>query len=160
MTEVYLLLGSNKGKQEENLRASCGFIAESCGAVLQNSSLYETEAWGIKQQNSFLNQVIRINTVLGPTELLSVLKSIEKAVGRVETTKWGPRIIDIDILFYGNQVIDLPELKIPHPYIQDRRFTLVPMSEIAPHLIHPVLGKTISELLNVCSDNSEVRIKG
>ena len=80
-------------------------------------------------------------------------------MGRKETTKWGPRVIDIDILFYANQTVDLPDLKIPHPYIQERRFTLVPMAEIAPHFVHPVIKKTMVELLSGCEDNSDVKLK-
>jgi 2-amino-4-hydroxy-6-hydroxymethyldihydropteridine diphosphokinase len=159
MIEVYLLLGSNEGKPEKNLAAARKLIAERCGEIIVASSLYETEAWGIKEQNNFLNQAILLKTTLSPTKLLSALKNIEKEIGRVETIHWGPRVIDIDILFYGVQVINLPELKIPHPYIQDRRFTLAPVSQIAPNFVHPVIGKTIEELLMVCKDNSEVRIK-
>ena len=104
-----------------------------------------------------MNQAILIETNLSPSILLITLKDIEKELGRVETSKWGPRIIDIDILFYGNQTVDLPDLKIPHPYMQERRFTLVPMVEIAPGFLHPVLGKTMEGLLRDCGDNSEVR---
>ena len=156
MTEVYLLLGSNEGIPVENLRKAKILIAERAGKIANQSSLYETEAWGVKEQQSFLNQAILIHTSLSPTELLVTLKSIEKETGRVETIKWGPRVIDIDILFFGNETVDLPELKIPHPFIQDRRFTLVPMAEIAPNFVHPVLGKTMRTLLQNCTDNSVV----
>jgi len=157
MNEVYLLLGSNEGKPEENLLRAKAQIAERCGAIAVESSLYETEAWGIKEQPSFLNQAILIKTNLNPTDLLLSLKLIEKQLGRVETTKWGPRVIDIDILFYGQEIVNLPDLKIPHPYIQERRFALVPLAEIAPQFIHPILRKTMSELLRDCPDNSEVK---
>ena len=156
MTEVYLLLGSNEGIPVENLRKAKILIAERAGKIANQSSLYETEAWGVKEQQSFLNQAILIHTSLSPTELLVTLKSIEKETGRVETIKWGPRVIDLDILFFGNETVDLPELKIPHPFIQDRRFTLVPMAEIAPNFVHPVLGKTMRTLLQNCTDNSVV----
>ncbi len=156
MIEVYLLLGSNEGNTKQNLAAARTLIASRSGEIIMCSSLYQTEAWGVKQQNSFLNQAILVKTDLPATALLTTLKKIEKETGRVETAKWGPRVIDIDILFYGNSLTNLPELKIPHPYIQDRRFTLAPMCEIAPTLLHPVIGKTIQELLSICKDNSEV----
>ena len=159
MIEVYLLLGSNEGKSEENLATARLLIAERAGAIVKPSSVYETEAWGLKEQQNFLNQAIQIQTDLRPSELLIALKNIEKEMGRKETTKWGPRVIDIDILFYANQTVDLPDLKIPHPYIQERRFTLVPMAEIAPHFVHPVIKKTMVELLSGCEDNSDVKLK-
>ena len=160
MNEVYLLLGSNEGTPEHNLLVAWQQIATRCGKIIHHSSIYETEAWGLKEQNNFLNQALLITTSLKPSELLIVLKQIEKETGRVESTKWGPRVIDIDILFYNTEIIDLPELKIPHPYIQERRFTLAPMHEIAPDFVHPVLGKTMTELLAICRDNSEVKPKG
>ena len=156
MFEVYLLLGSNEGKPEENLAAARKYIAATCGEVLRVSSLYKTEAWGLKEQNSFLNQAIFIKTGLAPLSLLNALKKIEKDTGRVETIKWGPRIIDIDILFYGDQIINLPELKIPHLHIPERRFTLTPVCEIAPLYVHPIIGKSIEQLLAICPDKSEV----
>ena len=159
MTNVYLLLGSNEGKPEDNLSAARMLIEERCGTIVKSSSLYETEAWGLKEQNNFLNQAILTTTALKPTDLLILLKTIEKELGRVQTTKWGPRVIDIDILFYGNDTTDLPDLKIPHPYIQDRRFTLAPMNEIAPDYVHPVIGRTMKELLLLSKDNSEVKVR-
>jgi len=160
MEGVYLLLGSNEGKPEVNLHQAKLLIGQKAGEIVQQSSIYETEAWGVKEQQAFLNQAILIETNLSPFTLLTTLKDTEKELGRVETSKWGPRVIDIDILFYGNQTVDLPELKIPHPYLQERRFTLVPMVEIAPGFVHPVLGKTMEGLLRDCEDNSEVRLKG
>ena len=158
MNEVYLLLGSNEGNRKENLETARQFIAFRCGEIVSRSSLYETEAWGIKEQNSFLNQAICVFTHLAPTDLLHTLKSIEKQTGRTDTIKWGPRVIDIDILFYENDVIDTPELKIPHPFIQERRFTLTPLNEIAATFIHPVLKKTVAQLLKECPDTSSVRL--
>ena len=157
MNEVYLLLGSNEGKPGENLLRARAAIAQQCGVIELQSSLYETEAWGIKEQAAFLNQALMIKTDLKPTDLLLSLKDTEKQLGRVETTKWGPRVIDIDILFFGAEIVNLPDLKIPHPYIQERRFTLAPMAEIAPDFVHPLLAKTICELLRECKDNSTVK---
>ena len=156
MANVYLLLGSNEGEREENIQNACRLIELRCGSIIKRSALYETEAWGLKEQHSFLNQAVQITTTLTPVALLTLLKTIEKEMGRVETVKWGPRIIDIDILLYGNEIIELPELSIPHPFMQDRRFTLVPLNELAPLLVHPVLKKSIVKLLKACTDESKV----
>ncbi|MDB5284133.1 MAG: folK [Bacteroidota bacterium] len=156
MTKVYLLLGSNEGNREQNMLKAIQLIELRCGALIKRSGLYETEAWGLKEQGKFLNQAILIDTNIPATTLLGELKTIEKETGRVETVKWGPRVIDIDILFYGNEIIDTTELKVPHPYIQERRFTLVPLNEIAAELVHPVFNKPIVRLLEECKDNSSV----
>ncbi len=159
MITVYLLLGSNEGLPKKNLINARLAVSTHCGQILKESGIYETEAWGIKEQANFLNQAISIETNMGPETLLRTLKTIEIELGRVETQKWGPRVIDIDILFYGNEVVESPDLKIPHPYIQERRFTLIPMNDLAPDLIHPVLGKSIYDLLLECKDTSDVKRK-
>lgn len=156
MTEVHLLLGSNKGNREEYIAGALQLIEFRCGPVRRQSALYETEAWGEKQQQAFLNQAVTILTKYAPVDLLHAIKSIEKEAGRTESTHWGPREIDIDILFYGNEVVELPGLNIPHPYLHQRRFTLVPLHEIAPEFVHPVLQKPVSSLLQECKDESEV----
>jgi 2-amino-4-hydroxy-6-hydroxymethyldihydropteridine diphosphokinase len=156
MTDAYLLLGTNMGNREYNISAAIDLIESRCGKITAKSSLYETEAWGLKEQSDFLNTCICINTQLLPTELLSETKKIESELGRKETTNWGPRIIDIDILFFGNEIVNLPDLKIPHPYIIERRFTLLPLVEIAPGFIHPQQNKTLAELLELCTDQSSV----
>jgi 2-amino-4-hydroxy-6-hydroxymethyldihydropteridine diphosphokinase len=158
MEEVYLLLGSNEGNRNHHLEQARQFIAIRCGEIQAASSLYETEAWGLKEQSPFLNQALMITTSKSPGELLRILKAIEKEAGRVETTKWGPRVIDIDILFYGEQIVNLPDLKIPHPYLQHRRFTLVPLNEIAADLVHPLLKKSVKMLLEECPDKGEVTL--
>lgn len=157
MQEVYLLLGSNVGNRAENLAKAIAFIEERCGEVFVQSHLYETAAWGNTEQQSFYNQAIGINTDLSAENLLIAVKEIEKEVGRIETIHWGPRVIDIDIILFGNEVIDLPQLKIPHPYMHERRFTLTPLAEIASGAVHPVFNKTVSELLEECADDSEVK---
>lgn len=156
MEEVYLLLGANLGKREENLARAKQFIAAHCGKIIRSSSVYETAAWGKEDQQSFLNQALQIETSLSPLQLLAVLKEIEKQVGRTETEKWGPRIIDIDILFFGNKIIDEPQLKIPHPFLHERKFTLVPLCDIAPRFLHQQIKKTVTELLSECTDRLEV----
>lgn len=145
MNTVLLSLGSNVGDRKFNLIAASNLIKD----ILSNnkiSEIYETEPWGKTDQPKFLNLCISGETNLNPRELLKLTKSIEKSIGRKQSEKWGPREIDIDILFYNHDVIDLPELKIPHPEIQNRSFVLVPLSEIAPSFIHPVINKSIVEL--------------
>ena len=156
MAEVYLLLGSNLGDRLQHLGKAKVLIAERCGAIAAQSAIYETAAWGNTEQQSFYNQAIGISTSLSPVNLLVAVKAIEREVGRTETVHWGPRIIDIDIILYGAEVVDLPQLQIPHPYMHQRRFTLAPLAEIAGNVIQPVFNKTVSELLAVCSDTSEV----
>ena len=156
--DVYLLLGSNIGDREANLKRACELIRDEVSTDITQSHLYETAAWGKTDQAAFLNQAIMIQTDTEPLVLLTLLKNIEKKVGRVDTEKWGPRVIDIDILFYGSEVIQAPELQVPHPYLPVRRFALLPMSEIAEDLMHPVLKKTIEELLKLCPDTSEVKL--
>lgn len=159
MTEVYLLLGSNEGNRKGNLKKACKLIEFRCGKIMRPSSIYETEAWGMKEQNHFLNQALLIKTPLTPPNLLNTVKAIEKELGRTETIKWGPRIIDVDILFYEDKIVLLPELTIPHPFIQERKFTLVPLNEIATDFIHPAFKETVKQLLEECLDESEVTQK-
>lgn len=157
MAEVYLLLGSNEGHREQHLKQAAQQIGILCGDIIRRSGIYETEAWGLKEQPAFLNQALLLQTNLTPAGLLTKLKNIERETGRIQTVHWGPRIIDIDILFYGADIIDLPQLKVPHPYLHQRRFTLQPLQEIAPELNHPLLKQSVSELLKVCPDVSEVK---
>jgi 2-amino-4-hydroxy-6-hydroxymethyldihydropteridine diphosphokinase len=154
---IFLLLGSNEGDREAKLGEAISLIEKSVGPITRQSSMYETAAWGKADQRDFYNQVIEIKSGLEPEKLLAELLSIENRMGRVRTEKWGPRAIDIDILFYNNVVIDRPDLRIPHPGIPHRRFTLVPLSELSPSLIHPALGKSVSEMLENCKDTLEVR---
>ena len=156
MNKAFLLTGGNIGNRMQNLLKAALMIAETCGNVLQRSSIYETEAWGFKEQPAFYNQVLLIQTTLAPEQLLQQLLQIEKDMGRVRDVKLGPRIIDIDILLYNDDIIETNHLQIPHPLMQQRRFTLLPLAEIAVHIIHPVLHKTIRQLLDECPDNSDV----
>ncbi|MEP7258988.1 MAG: 2-amino-4-hydroxy-6-hydroxymethyldihydropteridine diphosphokinase, partial [Flavitalea sp.] len=132
-------------------------IGNKCGKVIDYSSIYETQAWGKTDQGDFLNQAIMIETSLSAQALLKETLAIETFMGRSRTDKYAPRTIDIDILFFNHQVIDEPGLIIPHPEIQNRRFVLEPMKEIAPALIHPKLYKTILELLAECPDSLHVK---
>lgn len=157
MTEIYLLLGCNTGNCNENLENACRLIEFRCGSILSQSSIYETEAWGNKEQPVFLNMAVKLYTNLSPENLLTAVKGIELEVGRTASEKWGPREMDIDILLYGNEIIELDELKIPHSLMTERRFSLEPLNEIAADFVHPGLQKTILQLLEECKDNSEVK---
>lgn len=146
MATVYLGIGSNLGEREENCLKAVRALTEKGIIVKKVSTLYETEPWGVKEQPDFINFAVEAETDLFPGVLLQVIKEIEKQMGRAETYKWGPRIIDIDILFYDDLIYDSTELKIPHPLMHERGFVLLPLSEIAPEKVHPVLKKTINEL--------------
>ncbi len=158
MKGIYLLLGTNLGDREKNLLTAINLMLERRIAVKAISSVYETAAWGIEEQPGFLNQVLEVATDLSPEALLKTLLAIELEMGRVRIQKWGERLIDIDILYYRDEVIDIPELKVPHLEIPNRRFTLVPLVELAAGEVHPVLGKTQEELLAVCPDTLEVKL--
>jgi 2-amino-4-hydroxy-6-hydroxymethyldihydropteridine diphosphokinase len=159
MNKAYLLTGGNLGDKAKNME-QCRFLVEkTCGKILRKSSVYETSAWGKTDQPDYLNQVLLIDTPLSPEQLLSVLLGVEKEMGRYRGEKYGPRIIDIDILLYNDEVIDEFRLTIPHPRMQERRFVLEPMNEVAPDLVHPVLHKTMHQLLEECTDPLAVNKK-
>ena len=157
MNSTYLLLGSNMGNSAELLSNAIKQIENKIGPLLLSSNLYATAAWGNTSQPDFLNQVIKITTHLAAAETLAIILSIEKNMGRIRTTKNAPRIIDIDILFFNNEIINQCDLIVPHPEIQNRRFVLTPLQEIAPQMIHPVLNKTIDQLLSQCPDQLAVK---
>lgn len=152
MNEAFLLTGGNTGNRKSHLLRAKQQIEKRCGSILQESSVYETAAWGKEDQDAFLNQVLKIETSLDASSLLTNLLAIEEEMGRKRETKYGPRNIDIDILFFNNDIISLPGLTIPHPQMQHRRFVLEPLNEIAPGKIHPVSKKTVSQLLAQCTD--------
>jgi len=157
MRTAHLLIGGNLGNRKENLSKAVSLINEQCGSLTRSSSIYETEAWGNTDQPSFLNQALEISTSLTARQLMRKVLKIEEEMGRVRKEKLGPRIIDIDILLFENEIHDLRFLKIPHPEMQNRRFVLVPLAEIDSTLQHPVLKKSIAELLEECPDNLEVK---
>jgi 2-amino-4-hydroxy-6-hydroxymethyldihydropteridine diphosphokinase len=158
MNKAYLLIGGNVGDTIKTFHEVRELLNIQAGSVVEKSSLYETAPWGKPDQQNFLNQALLILTRLDPRGLIKKILEIEEISGRQRFEKYGPRIIDIDILFFNNSIIDDPEIRIPHPEIQNRRFALVPLAEIAPDLYHPVLKKTITELLSDCPDNLEVSL--
>lgn len=152
---VYLALGSNLGDRLANLKEAIASLPPQMD-VKARSSVYETDPWGYEDQNKFLNQVVRVETYLKPEPLLKHLKRLEMALGRKSSFQYGPRLIDIDILFYGDLVLYSPSLTIPHPLMHERGFVLLPMMDIAPDFVHPVRKKTIREL-TLFADVSGVR---
>lgn len=153
---VFLLLGTNMGDRNKNLITALNAIDPTVGTIKKKSAVYETAAWGKTDQQRFYNQVIEIETPLSSPILMEEILAIEQKMGRQRIEKWGERIIDIDILFFGQETIETAGLIIPHPQLANRRFTLVPLNEIAPNLMHPKLQKKIKALLKDCPDQLEV----
>ena len=159
--KVYLLTGSNLGDRSKSLKEAEKSIHENCGNILKSSSIYESEPWNMDSDDWFLNQVHLIGTTKTALELLEGILQIETILGRTRKSSGGyeSRIIDIDILYIDSLVYDTPELIVPHPRIQERRFVLVPMVELNPDIIHPIFNKSQKELLNLCSDTTKVEWK-
>ena len=154
-TEVVLCLGGNKGDREKLLSRAVESIS-SRFLLVKLSNVYETEAWGGVAKGKFLNQLAVISTSQSALEVLEVIQGIEAELGRTREEPWGDRTMDIDILFYGEEIIDLKNLKVPHPFIAERRFVLVPLTALFSERKHPISGKTSTQMLEECGDKSEV----
>lgn len=156
--DVYLLLGTNMGDRTALLERARNEIAREIGITSRISSIYETGAWGDENQPNYLNQVVLTSTLLQPIQVLRKINAIENKMGRTRVKKWESRPIDIDILYYGDDIIDEPMLKVPHPHLPGRRFALTPLREIAPGFIHPISKKTTIELLDQTTDQLAVQL--
>jgi 2-amino-4-hydroxy-6-hydroxymethyldihydropteridine diphosphokinase len=152
MNRAFLLIGGNLGERAAFLAEAREQINRHCGHIVKASALYETAAWGKTDQRDFLNQALEVETDLPAEQLITEVLLVEKKMGRVRMVKYGERTIDIDILLFNDETHNTPLLKIPHPEMQNRRFVLKPLAEIAPNAVHPVLGKTVRELLDQCPD--------
>ena len=159
MNNIYLLLGSNLKNPEQQLSIARKHIGAEIGEIIKASSLYATAAWGNTNQPDFLNQVIIVHSNFSADFIMETILKIEENMGRVRTQKNAPREIDIDILFFNNDIINLPELVVPHLLLQERKFVLIPLNEIAPDFKHPILNKTTKELLEICTDSLDVQKK-
>ena len=157
MNVIFLLLGSNLGDRKHFLDVAIALIANEIGAVTNRSSIYETQSWGKTGLPDYLNQVIVVESILSAREVLTGILDIEKRLGRIREEKWGSRTIDIDILFFNDEIINEADLQIPHPQLHNRRFTLEPLAEIAPLFIHPVLQQNILQLRNNLTDNLQIK---
>jgi 2-amino-4-hydroxy-6-hydroxymethyldihydropteridine diphosphokinase len=158
MFSYYLHLGSNQGDRKEFLQKALHLISEKIGTIALTSAMYETEPWGLKEQENFLNMAIHMMSSKTPEEVLMAIKTIETSMGSIKSVQWGPRSIDIDILYCDDLIINSHELTIPHPHIRERNFVLIPLMEIAGDFTDPIHQITIDEMYDACQDTSEVFI--
>ncbi|HET8828102.1 MAG TPA: 2-amino-4-hydroxy-6-hydroxymethyldihydropteridine diphosphokinase [Pelobium sp.] len=156
MNRVFLGLGGNLGERFKNIELALIAIEARLGPIYKRSSIYQTKAWGGIEQPDFLNMVVEALTPHNPEEVLDKIQKIETDLGRVRIERWGARVIDIDLLFYNDEIVNLSRLIIPHPLIEKRKFVLLPLAEIAKEWMHPRLKKTVGQLLNNCDDELEV----
>ncbi len=154
--QLILSLGGNRGDIKKTFLSAKNMITQEVGSIIKESPIYQTQAWGVENQPDFLNQVIIVETTLSPLAVLEKCLMVEMELGRKRIKKWGERTIDIDLLFYNNEIIQTENLQIPHPRISKRNFILFPLNEIIPNFIHPVLNVSIKNLKNECSDDLKV----
>jgi 2-amino-4-hydroxy-6-hydroxymethyldihydropteridine diphosphokinase len=153
MIKLYILLGGNLGDKHKVFSEAKARLSQQIGTITNQSAIYETEPWGFESDDIFWNQVIEISTDVSPEEVLQQTQQIEHELGRIrKANQYDSRIIDIDILFYGDQIVKTENLVVPHPRIQERKFALIPLCEIAAELIHPVFQKNVRQLLDQCTD--------
>lgn len=156
MNTVILITGGNMGDRKKNLETAAELIKKQIGKIIKSSGIYQTDAWGNTDQPAFYNQVHHVESKLPAEKIIQIILKIEEKMGRIRTIKNAARIIDIDILFFNNEIIDQPDLIIPHPEIINRRFVLIPLTELVPAMIHPVYKKTMKQLLSTCKDPLKV----
>ena len=156
--KVFLQLGSNIGDRVYYLNLAKRFIIDEIGSVLNKSRIYESAPWGVISQDYYLNEIIEVNTVDDPDTVLKKILNIEKKIGRVRKKKWSSRVIDIDIIFYNNFIINKKNLIIPHEYMHKRNFVLLPLNEIAANFLHPIFKKTVNKLMLKCTDKNETKV--
>jgi 2-amino-4-hydroxy-6-hydroxymethyldihydropteridine diphosphokinase len=157
MNIVFLQLGSNLGDRELLLKDAITEIEDRVGNILECSKVYESTPWRVEGQENYLNQILKVRTILLADDVLLTVLDIEKQLGRVRIEKWGERLIDIDIIFYNDSIIETPELCVPHKHLHERMFVLTPLHNIAPEMVHPKYNKTIEELLKICKDTELVK---
>jgi len=157
MNKVFFQLGSNLGDREQLLADAITSIEKRVGVVLKRSKIYESKPWRVEGQENYLNQVLKVETDLQAHDVLSTVLSIENNLGRLRLEKWGERLIDIDIIFYNDAIIEMEELCIPHKHMHERMFVLTPLHSIAPEMKHPKYNKTVDELLQICTDTELVQ---
>lgn len=157
MNTAVILLGTNKGDMQLNLENAKKHVSDEVGKIFEVSSIYKTDPWGNKDQADFLNQIIVVSTALNAGELIKKLLEIESQLGRERKVKWEPRLIDLDILYFNDDIIQEPNLTIPHKHLHERRFVLKPLAEILPDMVHPVFGKKNKELLEALTDGLNVQ---
>lgn len=158
MQKVFLGIGTNIGDRDENIDIAYRYIENKIGNIIKKSNRYKTAPWGVLNQPDFINTCVLVETIIDHDELLKQIADIEKEMGRIRYKKWGERLIDIDILFYGNEIIKTEKLTIPHSYIQERIFVVKPLEDIDPNYLHPVLNKTIAQIAKNCSDKTAYSI--
>lgn len=154
---IFLLIGSNLGGRLSNLNRCVDLISTELGSIIKPSSVYETAPWGKSDQPNYLNQAIQIETNFGPAELLGRCLTLEKQLGRERKEKWGARVIDVDLIYFNDRIINSKDLVIPHPRMTERKFVLEPLTEISPNFMHPLLKKTNQELLTDCKDQLPIK---
>ena len=157
MNIVFLQLGSNLGERESLLQDAIIAIEGRIGQVVEKSKVYESTPWRVEGQKNYLNQIVKVKTELLADDILSTVLDIEKELGRIRLEKWGERLIDIDIIFYNDSIIETAQLCVPHKHMHERMFVLTPMHNIAPEMVHPIYNKTVAELLQICKDTELVK---
>ena len=158
MNNIYLLIGGNLGDRLKNLTATLNALEMAFGKVLKQSKAYQTAAWGNTNQPDFLNQALMFETSLSAFEVLDIIQDIENSLGRKREEKWGARTMDIDLIYFDDAIINEDRLTVPHPFIAQRRFVLIPLADIAADFVHPILKLTTLQMLECCEDDLEVRV--